>query len=258
MQHILFKDISHLPGKGFFLGGGSEWYLKGTNANLIHEALSCRERRNASNHRQRTRLTRRSRRIIFPPAFITKDVKPRGVPYSNVCKTFLPESVLAPRWRCVNCVPACLYEIRVLLRLAGWCWWCWSCWGVQSWNWLPSARSDDEWRMITKCYFYDTRASDLNISNQVTLTPPAFISPFVSVSVCSAYVLCVCVCVCQFNFLFQHVIIYGVEKGVRKARVLSLFPFTPQSATTRYNQRMQMSQRGVMFCCFAWRKHVMK
>lgn len=123
--HIFLEDVSHPPEKWFsFGGGGSEWYLKGANANLIHEALSCRERRNTPNHRQRTRLTRRSRRITFPPAFVNKDVKPRGVPYSNVCKTFLPESVLAPRWRCVNCVPVCLYEIRILLRLAG-CGWCW-------------------------------------------------------------------------------------------------------------------------------------
>lgn len=123
--HIFLEDVSHPPEKRLSLGGGgSEWYLKGANANLIHEALSCRERRNTPNHRQRTQLTRRSRRITFPPAFVNKDVKPRGVPYSNVCKTFLPESVLAPRWRCVNCVPVCLYEIRILLRLAG-CGWCW-------------------------------------------------------------------------------------------------------------------------------------
>lgn len=130
--------------------------------------------------------------------------------------------------------------------------------GVQSWSWLPSARSDDEWRLITKCNFDDTRESDLNISNHVTLTPPAFISSCASVIlVCERLCgLCVCECVCQFNFLFQHVIICGMEKGARKARVLSLFPFKPNQPHEIQSEDANVKKRSNIFpswfCCSNW------
>lgn len=103
-----------------------------------------------------------------------------------------------------------------------------------------------------------TRESDLNISNHVTLTPPAFISPCASVIlVCERLCgLCVCECVCQFNFLFQHVIICGMEKGARKARVLSLFPFKPNQPHEIQSEDANVKKRSNIFpswfCCSNW------